>query len=71
MMKTEVELLLAHTVAELMAAHFQIIEVLMAGRRADQSVCDLSNALKNQWNVQMDGVSRRLEKLEKRRRNPL
>ena len=65
------ELLLAHTVAELMASHFQIVEALMAGRRADQSACDLSNALKNQWNVQMDGVSRRLEKLEKRRRNPL
>ena len=71
LMKTEGELLLAHTVAELMAAHFQIVEALMAGRRADQSACDLSNALKNQWNVQMDGVSRRLEKLEKRRRNPL
>ena len=61
LMKTEGELLLAHTVAELMAAHFQIVEALMAGRRADQSACDLSNALKNQWNVQMDGVSRRLE----------
>ena len=71
LMKTEGELLLAHTVAELMAAHFQIVEALMAGRRADQSACDLSNALKNQWNVQMDGVSRRLKKLEKRRRNPL
>ena len=70
-METEGEHLLAHTVAELMAAHFQIVEALMAGRRADQSACDLSNALKNQWNVQMDGVSRRLEKLEKRRRNPL
>ena len=71
LMETKGEHLLAHTVAELMAAHFQIVEALMAGRRADESACDLSNALKNQWNVQMDGVSRRLEKFEKRRRNPL
>ena len=70
-METEGEHLLAHIVADLRAAHFQIVEALMAGRRADQSACDLSNALKNQWNVQMDGVSRRLEKLEKRRRRPL
>lgn len=71
LMKTEGELLLAHTVSELMAAHFQIVEALMAARRADESACDLSNALKNQFNVQMDGVSRRLEELEKRRRRPL
>ena len=71
LMKTEGELLLARTVADLMATHFQLFEALMAGRRADQSACDLSNALKNQWNVQMDGVSRRLEKLEKRRHRPL
>tara|TARA_B100000674_G_scaffold425363_1_gene378999 strand:- start:41 stop:346 length:306 start_codon:yes stop_codon:yes gene_type:complete len=70
LMKTEGELLLAHTVSELMAAHFQIVEALMAARRADESACDLSNALKNQFNVQMDGVSRRLEELEKRRRKP-
>ena len=71
LMNTEGELLLARTVADLMATHFQLVEALMAGRRADQSACDLSNALKNQWNVQMDGVSRRLEKLEKRRHRTL
>ena len=71
LIKTEGELLLGRTVSDLIAAHFQIVEALMAGRRADQSACDLSNALKNQWNVQMDGVSRRLEKLEKPRRNQL
>ena len=49
----------------------QLLVVEVKGRRADQSACDLSNALKHQWNVQMDGVSRRLEKLEKRRRYPL
>ena len=71
LMKTEGELLLGRTVSDLMAAYFQIVEALMAARRADESACDLSIALKNQFNVQMDGVSRRLEKLEKRRRNPL
>ena len=70
-MKAEGELLLGRTVSDLMAAHFQIVEALMAARHADESACDLSNALKNQFNVQMDGVSRRLEKLEKRRRNSL
>ena len=71
LMSTEGELLLARSTAELMATHFQIVEALMAARRADESACDLSNALKNQWNVQMDGVSRRLELIEKRLRKPL
>lgn len=71
LMKTEGELLLGRIVSKLMPAHFQIVEALMAARRADESACDLSNAFKNQFNMQMDGVSRRLEKLEKRRRNPL
>ena len=70
-METEGEHLLAHVVADLMAAHFQVFEALMVARRADQSACDLSNALKHQFNVQMDGVSRRLELIEKRLRKPL
>lgn len=71
LLKTEGELLLGRTFSDLMAAHFQIVEALMAARRADESACDLSNALKHQFNVQMDGVSRRLELIEKRLRKPL
>ena len=71
LLKTEGELLLGRSISDLMAAHFQIVEALMAARRADESAYDLSNALKHQFNVQMDGVSRRLELIEKRLRKPL
>ena len=63
--------MIARDMATVIAQIFQLGEAYGVSRRADESACDLSNALKNQFNVQMDGVSRRLEKLEKRRRNPL
>lgn len=67
----ELDRMIARDMATVIAQIFQLGEAYGVSRRADESACDLSNALKNQFNVQMDGVSRRLEKLEKRRRNPL
>ena len=69
--KTDLGRMLARDVATVIAQQFQLFEAFGVSRLADQSACDLSNALKNQFNVQIDGVSRRLEKLEKPRRNPL
>ena len=67
----ELDRMIARDIATVIAQIFQLGEAYGVSRRTDQSACDLSNALKNQFNVQTDGVSRRLEKLEKRRRKPL
>ena len=66
----ELDRMIARDMATVIAQIFQLGEAYGVSRRADESACDLSDALRNQFNVQMDGVSRRLEKLEQRQ-NPL
>ena len=67
----ELDNMIARDITTVITLQLQLFEAFGVSRRADELACDRSNALKDQSNVQLDGVSRRLEKLEKRRRNPL
>ena len=67
----ELDRMLARDVATVIAQLFQLGEAYEVSRRTDTSAADLAREVAAQHRIQTSGVSRRLEKLEKRRRRPL
>ena len=67
----ELDRMFARDMATVIAQLFQLGEAYEVSRRTDTAAADLAREVPAQHRIQTSGVSQRLEKLEKRRRNPL
>ena len=67
----ELDRMLARDVATVIAQLFQLGKAYEVSRRTDTSAADIAREVAAQHRIQASSVSERLEKLEKRRRNPL
>ena len=67
----ELDRMIARDMATVIAQIFQLGEAYGVSRRTDTAATDLAREVPEQHRIQIRGVSRRLEKPEKRRRNPL